>query len=335
MRIENPELYDQRFSRRGFLVLSALSAAYAGTMIYDRAIPRFFPSAPEAKNLEADFLKAGVTAIYKGINIRTSPRIPSKTRFRQPDNRLTWEQIEEVNGTPINNQSAFIILNPLVVEGQAAYKDYNWWIKIMVKKIGQTVSQSYYINLSPNTNEHVKFLGFAGFADQGEETYQLYGSGYKVKRGLVDLEDIERVIIPPDPKTMASDIMPSLWAERMKQKFANSVSSGDKIVKNLKIVAAGSNQDIEEMVRNETPINLREYPSLEYGNGEPVKVVDRIPQGTLVDKVLIPPDDYSHFNFAAVMSEDINGPLLDAQGNIIEPTAGRVCAIYMPYLARM
>src|SRR3989344_184537 len=130
--IENPRLYDQRFSRRKFLIGAVIATVYGGAMIYDKAVPRFLPSAPEAQDLEPILVETGVVAIYEGVNIRTSPRIPNRTRFREPDNRIAWENIEEVNNTPLNKKPAFLIVNPQVVEGQEVGQS-GLWFKVMIK----------------------------------------------------------------------------------------------------------------------------------------------------------------------------------------------------------
>lgn len=316
MRIESSERYDSRFSRRKFLALLGIGGTWLGLKIYYDAIPRFFPSAPEAEDVDSKIVFPGVWAVSKGINIRTSPNIPNKTRFAKPDNRISWDEIETVNGTSLEGHSNFVILNPTVVDGQYTWEGDPYWMRLMIKRKSEMFSQPYYLSLSPNTREFVTFLGFAGYGSSGKEYEDLYN--HVVENNL---PTNGRTILSQNSETMARDIMPGLWNEKMREKFEGQLDAEEKMETNLKIA-------VEKLV------NVRTYPSLEYGNGEPVNIIGTVAEGTLLGQAIIPPNDGYHYSFAAVRSEDIRGPLFDGKGNPFLPPAGKILAISVAYLQR-
>jgi|GEM_PF-6664479 len=328
-RVESSELWTGRFTRRDFLRYAAVGAGgVISGAIAIKAIPGFFLGAPEAENLEPKLVGVGVFAVSKGVNIRTSPRIPDRTRFRKPDNRIDWDEIETVNEVPLEKQSTFLIVNPSIVEGQDTYSGYGGtdWIKLAIGKRGE-MAEPYYINSSEQTGEFLKWLGYAGYAG-GDNSWASYDF-----IGRFNFEDLGRVVIPRNPDTMARDIMPKIWAERMKIKFGGELGSQDKMLTNLQVIAAGSEKEVVDMIKLKTPVNVRDYPSLGYGDGEPVSIVGKISQGTVINKALVPPDDGYHYHFAAVQSEDIRGSLLDAQNNSFTPSVGEIYAINLLYLS--
>src|SRR3989344_2230689 len=258
MRIESREEYDARFSRRKFLVLAGIGSAWLLSKLYYDTIPRYWPSTPEARNVDSKMVFPGVCAISKGINIRTSPKIPNRTRFRSPNNRLDWDEIGTINGTWLKDRTVFLVVNPTaIVEGKELMENVgSYWARFMIKVKDGSEAQPFYINFSHSTEEVVKFLGFAGYTGF-PETYDNHKLG--VKGG--DSNEVGRIIIPENSETMARDFMPGLWAERMRKKFEGNLDPNDQIVTDVQVV--GSDQ----------LINVREYPSLEYGNGEPVNIV--------------------------------------------------------------
>ena len=319
-----------RLSRRQLLFGGV--AVAAGALSYragEEIASRLLVDTPEAHDLEPRLVKVGVWAVSMGINIRTSPRIPDKTRFRKPDNRLKWEEIETINGAYLEGQSAFLIINPPIVEGQDTYRGRHGadWIKLWIKNRDEVESQPYYINSSRQTEELLIWLGYAGYAEGYRADFEFLEYIEHFPR-----EDIGRVIVPENPQTMARDIMPKLWAERMRRKFDGELGE-HKLLTSLRVIAAGSEEEAREMLKLKTPVNVREYPSFWYGNNEPVNIVGRIPQGTIIDKALSPPHDGFHNRFAAVRSEDIRGELLDDQNSSFSPPAGEIYAIDLLYLS--
>ncbi len=148
---------------------------------------------------------------------------------------------------------------------------------------------------------------------------------YKFGSDQLSAEEIGRVIVSEKLESMAGDIMPKLWSERMRKQFEGKIPLVGKLVTSVPVIDTDGE-------KHDMPINVREYPSLEYGNGERVKVVGTVAQVTIINKVLMPPDDYYHFDFVAVRSEDLNGSLVDAQGNFVVSSPGKVYAIASPYL---
>jgi hypothetical protein len=342
MRVENPDLYRHKITRRQALMLGVggLAALYADYKIRNGATSRFLPPVPEAEDIESDQAEAGVVVIYKGANIRTAPVIPGKTRFRKPENTIKWEQIETVNGVSLSGKSAFLALNPSVVVGQNAYPNYDsdyrngfYWFKLMVKEKGETDAKLCYINRSYNTEDFVQLLGYAGYVDIETGKPGTFGGMFLIRDEILAPEDISRVIVPENLESMAGDTIPKLWSERMRKQFEGQIPLVGRLTTKVKAIAAGGEKEVAEMLQQNIPINVREYPSLEYGNGEHVKVVGRVAQGTMINRVLLPPDDLYHFDFAAVLSEDLNGSLVDAQGNSVVPSSGRVYAIAKPYMS--
>lgn len=327
MRIENPDIYRNKISRREALIWTGLAAAYAGYRVYSSAIPRLLPSAPEVVDIESIQVEAGVVAIYKGVNIRTAPVVPDKTRFRQPNNRLDWDQIEIINGIQLDDKPAFLVVNPRIVTGvnTTDYVQYGFdWIKLDIQKKGEENVRPYYINHSINTKDSVKILGYSGYSDIPNGQAGSMGM-YKFGSNQLSTEDIGRVIVPENLGSMAGDIMPKLWSERMRKQFEGKVPLVGRLVTNIPVVDTTGDKD-------NIRINVREYPSLQYGNGEEVKIIGTVAQATILNKVFVPPDDYYHYGFGAVRSEDLNGSLVDSQGNSIVPSPGMVYAIATPYL---
>ncbi len=232
----------------------------------------------------------------------------------------------------MDGKLAFLLVNPSVVVGQNTTDDVRSgfdWIKLMIQKKGDADVKPYYINHSNNTGDLIKRLGYAGYIATPDGQIGRLGI-YKFGNDLLSTEDIGRVIVPENLESMAGDLMPRLWSERMRKQFEGKITQVGRLVTNIPVVdTTGEKAKTGDHL---TRINVREYPSLEYGNGEPVKVVGTVAQATILNKVLIPPDDYYHFDFAAVLSEDLNGSLVDAQGNFVVSSPGKVYAIATPYL---
>lgn len=321
-----------RISRRKFLTGLGilLGGAYVGAMVYDKAIPRFFPSAPEAQDLEPRYLNLGFVAIEKGVNIRTSPRIPNETRFSEPDNTIQWRDIEAVNGIALNGKSVFIIENPELVDGNRTLEDYgSQWIKLQIKRRGDNNYQPYYINDSPNTWEFVNYIENFGVAEK-----QWNGYRYEDKIYTAQTHNIGKVIVPNDSETGVQDLMPRLWSERIREKFdlTGKLEEGEIMLPGVEVIPNGHPSVIEEMIKTQEPINVRDYPDTRYGSGDDVNIVGRIPQGTMIRKALLVPDDSFPVPFAAIKSEDIRGPLLDDFGKEFVVESGKILAIYSYYL---
>lgn len=320
-----------RFTRRKALIIGGSSLAYL-VLQAKYGFPILSVSTPEAQDLEPNSVESGVWAVYKGINIRTSPRIPDRNRFSHPDNRLSWDEIDEVNGVPLSGKSAFLIINPPGVKGQNTYPEFytigSAWIKLLIKKKGEKYVMPYYISDTLNTREFLKPVEWSSLA--GKTT-----DGYKDAYDLVIKEnDVGRVIVSENPETMARDIMPGIWSDRVRKRIESGLTAKDKVMVNVKVVAGGTEQDVEEMMRLNTLINVRDYPALKYGNGEQTRIVGGAPQGTSIGKAFILDDPLVyHPGFAAVRSEDIQGQLLDGNGNPFKPSFGKIFAIHSLYLA--
>src|SRR3990167_6050393 len=105
-----------RLSRRQ-LLFGGVAVGALGYRAGEEIASRLLVDTPEAQDLEPRLVKVGVWAVSLGINIRTSPRIPDKTRFRKPDNRVYWDEIDTINGVSLEGRPAFLIINPQIVEG--------------------------------------------------------------------------------------------------------------------------------------------------------------------------------------------------------------------------
>lgn len=320
-----------------------------GRKVDDAIISPHLPSAPEAQDLEPQLALLGAIAVYEGVNIRTSPRIPDRTRFKKPDNTIDWQEIETINGVPLAGAKAFVIINPPLVYGQGVsknlyhkpfYKDATfhgyeyWWIKLSIKRKGQSQSTAGYLNYSHQTREFVIPLEYIEEADKSGP--QVYYSG---RQGSVHEKELGKIVIPKNPETVAQEIMPDLWANRVRQKLEGKafLTQEERIVENVEVVAFANTWDgFISMKETGTPINVRDHPGTYYAdaerpiyylNGEQTRVLGVVNQGTKIKRVLISAG-FGSFKFA-----DLEGPLLDQEGRPVNLPPDKICAIWRYYLA--
>lgn len=347
----SPERNDNLISRRNFLIGGGLIVAFTvlGIKGFDKVQSRYLPSAPEAQDLEPQLALLGAIAVYEGANIRTSPKIPERTKFRKPDNTIDWKEIETINGIPFAGAKAFVIVNAPAVYGQGVSKNlYNkpfykdatfhgyeyWWIKLSIKKNGQSQSTAGYLNYSHQTREFVIPLEYIEEADKSGP--QIYYSG---RQGSVHEKELGKIVISKNPQTVAQEIMPDLWAQEVKAKLDGtaSLSPGERIVENVEVVAFGNTWDEPVSMKEAgTPVNVRDHPGTYYAdaerpifylNGEPTRILGVVNQETRINRVL------ETRGFGAFKFADLEGPLLDQEGHQVNLLPDKICAIWSPYLA--
>ena len=107
----------------------------------------------------------GYVSVSKGVNIRTEPSIES--RFNSP-NTIRWEDIDSLNGVSLAGVDSFIVVNPLIVEGQDPSGVSNMskkapWLafEAQIKGLlgGKGGKAIVYISFSEQTLEHVQWIG--------------------------------------------------------------------------------------------------------------------------------------------------------------------------------
>ncbi len=69
--------------------------------------------------------------------------------------------------------------------------------------------------------------------------------------------DIDRIIAPDNPHTMASEIIPRLWSKKMREKFNQGGGKGAVLINNVRVVSNGSASKVEKMLKLNTPVNVR------------------------------------------------------------------------------
>lgn len=350
----SPE-WNRRLTRRnvlrigGSLVTLGVVSYVFGRRVDDAIISPHFPSAPEAQDLEPQLALLGAIAVYEGANIRTSPTIPDRTRFRKPDNTIDWQEIETINEVPLADAKVFVIVNTPVVYGQSVSNSFlddksnyfyknptfygykSWWIKLSIKKRRQDQSIPGYFNYSDQTREFVVPLEYITAAERRNR------QSYSTTTRTIHENDLGKIFVPKNPETVAQEIMPGLWAVDVRAKLdgkipiyssINSIPTGEKIFKDLQVVAAGDSWDeLVKMKEAGTPVNVRDYPGKYYLNGEPTKILGLVNQGTRIKSVL-ESGGFDAFKFA-----DLEGPLLDQKGDRVNLPPDKICAIWSSYLA--
>lgn len=357
------------FSRRMVVnhampIATAGAALLAGWKIADtQSWGPDFPQRPEGLrpvDLPEDTIVTGPILIQKGVNFRTSPGIPDKTRFFNPKNTVDWDDIESVNGVSLEGKDAFVVFNPVIIEnGQKvdiAYysKDENGkvrrdggdWIKLTAgDKNNKT--RPVYINDSFQTLGYVTHLLGGAFVDkisggQYQTRVTSDAKGTEVKMSAEEFGGVGKIFLPESAEKAAGQVIPTIWQDRMRKKLDgitplyegvfdkhDNRTYGKEEILDAKVVASGDS--FEEKTAMElagTPVNIRacaEFLS-RYITGEKVAILGQIPQGTLIKNVL-----FSGNEFAAFRMSDVKGAILNYTHDFKkEDTIG---AIYADYLA--
>lgn len=142
-------------------------------------------------------------------------------------------------------------------------------------------------------------------------------------------EDLGNIFVPKNPQTVAQEIMPDLWAQEVRPKLDGRarLSRGEEIFEIVKVIPSGDSWDeLIRMKETGTSVNIRDYPGKYYINGEPVKILGVVNQGTTIKRVL--GESFNAFKFA-----DLEGPLLDQKGHPVNLPPDKICAICWDYLA--
>lgn len=352
----SPE-WNRRLTRRdvlrmgGSLVALGVVSYVIGRRVDDAIISPHLPSAPEAQDLEPQLALLGAISVYEGANIRTSPAIPDRTKFRKPNNTIDWQEIETISGVPLAGGKVFVIVNPPVVYGQGVAKNLHntyeetfyknatfhgyeyWWIKLSIKKNGQSQSTAGYLNYSRQTREFVVPLEYITAAERRNR------QSYSTTTRIIHENDVGKIFVPKNPETVAQEIMPDLWAASVRSKLDGLayLLRGERIIENAEVVAFGNSWDeLVSMKEAGTPVNVRDHPGtyyvdaerpIYYLNGEPTKILGVVNQGTKIKRVL------ESGGFGAFKFADLEGPLLDQEGHRVDLPPDKICAIWSPYLA--
>lgn len=349
----SPERNDNLISRRDFVIgggVLLIASTIFGIKAFDKIQSRYLPSTPEAQDLDPQLALLGAIAVYEGANIRTSPAIPDKTRFRKPDNTIDWQEIEKVNGIRLNGAKAFVIANALAVKGQFVghffdnpainhqWLDEKVWIKINVERKGKGGTTPAYISYSSQTNELVTPLNYIEprgvYTDQVTWPNRIHILDRSINESFFGL-----ILVPKNPQTVAQEIMPDLWANRIRPKLEGRafLPQGERIVENVEVVAFGNTwAQLVSMKEAGTPVNVRDHPGtyyvdaqrpIYYLNGEQTRILGVVNQGTKIKRVL-ESGGFDAFKFA-----DLEGPLLDQEGRQVNLLPDKICAIWSYYLA--
>lgn len=341
----------REFLQGAFWTAAGAYLAYTGA---DKlgVIDRVYPRTPEAQNLPPDFIAGYIILVNAGVNFRTSPQIPSRTRISHPSNSISFNEIEEVNGVPLGDMKAFIIKNPPMVEGHDVdgERDHNYWIKMDVKRKGDNKVQPYYVSGAYVTRNEVKLMELSH-----TEGLELQPNGsYIDSDGIVfSAAEIGRVYVPQDESTIAREIMPTIWSTKAWAKLDGTtplrpdrkievlnakptdeprISRGERILDQVTIGISQINaRERAEMEQAGTPINVRNYPNTEYYNGEPVELVGKIAVGTKINNVLTGMTDGG--GFVAFRLRDVQGDLVEVNRNSLHPVnIDTICAIHWAYI---
>ena len=323
-----------RFDRRSFLI--GYAAGTGGLVLTatgaEKIISRFLPSSPEAEDLPIYAINSGVFAVHKEVHIRTSPRIPDRTRFKKPSNRIDWSEIRYFNNAFFEDNPPEIIAlsNPELVEGQSV-SDYPTnsepWIKIAITTKSGLIIPGYISFYA--SRPHLEWLTRGDHIFVGDGKYINYS-----ERG--------QAFVPSSPERVARDIAPRIWANAIEKKFNGTLPLkpkqkfedgteyiGERIIPSAEVVAAGDNWDERmEMERKQTPVNVRNFPAKEYYNSEPVEIMGKVKQGTEIRNLLA--DQYS--SWSACTRGNIRGNLYNDHGETIYVPSKQIVAIYDSYL---
>lgn len=340
-------VFELKLTRREFIAaVTGCAIGGIGVALTTRLEPfnrRFFPSAPEAEDLEPYAFYDGPIAIYRGARLRTSPRFPNRTRFRKPTNTIDFSEIDFIddrNQRPPVKVEAFVINRPEIVKGQPAgrmpvsYKeeadgtlvpdeygpDDDDWIKLVSNPGGRDFP--LYVNL----------FGSLPFVQQ-----LIRGSLEKLPGNYNDFGNyslLGQVFVPSSPERAARDVVPSIWAKPIADKLDGKIPlnpRSERMVLTAKVVASGDSlEEKTQMEGLQTPVNVRNYPAKQYLNDEPVEIVGVVKQGTEIRNLLI------LGWWAACRRLDILGDLHDADGKALKTDSNQVVAIstlYLSYLA--
>ena len=147
--------------------------------------------------------------------------------------------------------------------------------------------------------------------------------------------------------------MPIIWSEKarakldgnlpLRQEFevpvANAkpgdepwIEPGEKILEEVTIGISQINEaQRKELERDSTPINVRNYPDIEYYNGEPVELVGKIAVGTKINNVLLGMSDGG--GYAAFRLRDIQGDLVEMNQNSLQSIdPDTICAVHYQFI---
>ena len=329
-------------TRRDF-VLSGLSLV-AGIVIkagVDNLSARYLPSAPDAEDRPPNAVYDGTIALYRGVNFRTSPRIPDRTRFSRPSNVIDWSIIHLVNGReilpfPSPYLDVFVVNNPELVEGQST-EDWglasSFWIKLRVTLYDGTKDLPVYASLYGG-GSYVQELAYTG------EMFFMPGS----RSDGISYKERGQVLIPSSHDRVARDTVPSIWAKKITAKLEGKIplrpawkpengmleDKGERIIPVAKIVADlwGTEEERRRMEEAQTPVNVRNYPETKYVNGEPVEILGVVKQGTEIINVLTDSRSY----WSACRRGNIKGELYGQNGDKVDVDSNQIVAINNSYL---
>lgn len=321
------------------LLFGVVALGFGGALTQaERVTSRFLPSAPGGEDLPPYGTYNAVVAIHRDANLRTSPRIPDRTRFSQPSNTIDWQQMHSVNGTefPGISPDAFVVSNPELVKGQ--YTENNsinisWspWIKLAVS-LRNGESMPAYVNLYGG-RPYVESLNGGYTLSAGDRNYAYY----------INYQDIGQILIPSSEDRVARDTVPLVWANIVSRKLSGTMplrpwvkspdkgysDAGEMILPTAEVVAAGDSwEEKTKMERDQTPINVRNYPRKYYYDDEPVEILGTVRQGTEIRNLLV--DDFS--SWSTTKRSDVKGELYDQSGNPVDIDPNQIVAIYNSYL---
>jgi hypothetical protein len=101
-------------------ILGGVAFGFAAGFGTKSLIERYTPVVSAQVGNHYPFAEAGEYPILvtKGINLRSEPLIPPRSRFYQRNNTIAWDKISAVNGMPLNGKDAFVLPRPSFYVGQ-------------------------------------------------------------------------------------------------------------------------------------------------------------------------------------------------------------------------
>lgn len=327
------------------LAAGALAVLKGGEVFWRR----FLPNAPEAQDIIPSAVFDGSVAIYRGARLRTSPRIPDMTKFRQPTNKIEWSEIVSVNGTLLMQSDVFVINRPEIIKGQPVDRIES---SHRIKPDGTRVADKYI----PTKNKWIKLTIRLHNSEAGFPVYiNLWGSSPWVQLLIFNGEDLPsnsegrgQIFIPTSAERAARDVLPLIWSKVVADKLGGKVplrpkrnyrfgngyeyhDPGERIVPTALVVVSGDTlEEKMEMERLKTPVNVRNYSAKLYYNDEPVEIVGVVAQGTEIRNLLV---GGNWGWWAACRRRDILGDLYDGRGNSVKTDPDKIVAISTLYLS--
>lgn len=323
-----------RISRRDLIIGAGGAIGTIGIILVGRELAKGFYTREKAPDPfgPPKYTHPPHLAILKGVHIRDYPAIPVLRRYRarlaqrlgkdkEREDIIEWDRIEAINGTGLNKANMFVIENAPIVIGEDADKDFRQkglWIRLDNIKIRNTERlTSGFVSLSRQTEEVVQDLGVSVYESP-------LGSG-----------EIGKVTVHPE-----IDNFPDLWVHYMSEKLEGKIilyfgsrwsSENEERYETVEVVPAGGGwDDLLEMKKLRTPVNVRSFPAEVYPDGRDTKV-GTLAQGTIIKNVIMT----GWRSWGAFKRAGVEGQILNQNGLPLDLDADKVLVVSGEYLLKV